>query len=204
LRWRGPFFVFRRSLRRKVTAQRKGPGWAVARALLSLGRRCAMLDRLMRGATAGAIATFPMTAVMEMIHTARPRGERRPMPPEKVVHGILHRMSGGKEMGREGRIWWALGAHLGYGVATGALYGVLFGGSGGRERLGKAAAKGAAYGVGVWAGSYAGWLPLAGILPPAWRQPAGENGALVASHVVWGAVMGVVGEMMEEGVKGKS
>jgi hypothetical protein len=41
-------------------------------------------------------------------------------------------------------------------------------------------------------------------LPPAWRQPAGENGALVASHVVWGAVMGVVGEMMEEGVKGKS
>lgn len=152
-----------------------------------------MLQHAVRGAVAGTIATFPMTAVMQTVHATRPRGPRRPMPPEKVVHGILHQLTGGHEAPRDARIWWTLGAHLGYGVATGALYGALFQPS---DNMKKAAATGAAFGIGVWAGSYAGWLPLAGILPPAWRQPAGETAELVASHVVWGAVTGMVTNLL--------
>jgi uncharacterized membrane protein YagU involved in acid resistance len=115
------------------------------------------------------------------------------MPPEKVVHGILHQATGGHEMKRDTRIAWTLAAHLGYGVVTGALYGAAVGRTG---TLGKAALKGAAFGVGVWAGSYAGWLPMAGILPPAWRQPAGETAELVVSHLVWGTLTGLMTELL--------
>lgn len=152
-----------------------------------------MLFQALGGALAGTIATFPMTAAMEAVHATRPRGHQRPLPPEKVVHGILHRASGGREMNRDARIGWTLAAHLGYGVAAGALYGAAVGRTG---NCGKGAIKGAAFGLGVWAGSYAGWLPLAGVLPPAWRQPAGENAELVVSHVVWGALTGVMTELL--------
>jgi hypothetical protein len=51
---------------------------------------------------------------------------------------------------------------------------------------------GAGFGVAVWAGSYLGWLPAAGILSPATEHPPRRNALMIASHVVWGATAGVV------------
>jgi uncharacterized membrane protein YagU involved in acid resistance len=56
--------------------------------------------------------------------------------------------------------------------------------------------KGALFGVGVWAASYLGWLPAAGILRPATREPAGRNAMMIASHAVWGASLAVISERL--------
>lgn len=48
-------------------------------------------------------------------------------------------------------------------------------------------AKGALFGVGIWAASYFGWIPTAGILKPPTRHPAARNALMIAAHLVWGA-----------------
>jgi hypothetical protein len=53
-------------------------------------------------------------------------------------------------------------------------------------------AGGAAFGLAVWAGSYLGWLPAAGILRPASEHPARRNALMIAAHVVWGATTGLL------------
>jgi hypothetical protein len=57
--------------------------------------------------------------------------------------------------------------------------------------------------VAVWAGSYLGWLPAAGILSPATEHPARRNALMIASHVVWGAAAGVIVERLSDEKKGK-
>ena len=54
------------------------------------------------------------------------------------------------------------------------------------------AAKGVAWGLAVWAGSYAGWLPAAGILPPPHRRPMRRNVNIILAHVAWGALLGLL------------
>jgi hypothetical protein len=49
-----------------------------------------------------------------------------------------------------------------------------------------------AYGLAVWAGSYLGWLPAAGVLPPATEEPAGKNAVMILAHVACGAALGVL------------
>jgi uncharacterized membrane protein YagU involved in acid resistance len=60
---------------------------------------------------------------------------------------------------------------------------------------------GAAFGLAVWAGSYLGLLPVLGILRPATEHPARRNALMIASHVVWGAVAGLVLEELRRGVR---
>jgi hypothetical protein len=42
----------------------------------------------------------------------------------------------------------------------------------------------------VWAGSYLGLLPAAGILPSATRDYPERNAVMIGAHVVWGAALG--------------
>ena len=73
-----------------------------------------------------------------------------------------------------------LTAHFGFGALTGAIFALLP-----PSRSG-----GALYGAGVWALSYLGWIPGAGILAPAWRHPLQRNLLMIAAHLVWGTVLG--------------
>jgi len=48
--------------------------------------------------------------------------------------------------------------------------------------------KGILWGMIVWAGSYLGRFPAAGILKPATEHPARRDSMMIGAHVVWGAV----------------
>ena len=47
---------------------------------------------------------------------------------------------------------------------------------------------GIAFGLGLWAISYLGWIPEAGILRPATQHLPRRTALMVAAHVVWGSV----------------
>jgi hypothetical protein len=60
------------------------------------------------------------------------------------------------------------------------------------------ALSGAGFGVAVWAGSYSGRLPAAGILSPATRHPPRRNALMIAAHVVRGATAGLVVDKLSD------
>ena len=81
--------------------------------------------------------------------------------------------------------------HFGYGMATGALYGLVA-----PRVTRKCIAAGAGYGLLVWGGSYLGLLPALGILSPATHHPLRRNILMIIAHLVWGLTLGCVIAML--------
>ena len=141
------------------------------------------MNRILLGALAGLAATAPMTLAMKLMHEQLPREEQYPLPPRQVTEGVAEKAGVNEhldEKGREAATW---ASHFAYGAACGALYGALSGEAMDERPL----LAGAGFGVAVWAASYLGWLPAAGILSPATEHPARRNALMIAAHLVWGA-----------------
>ena len=150
------------------------------------------MDRILLGALAGLAATGPMTLAMKLMHEQLPRGEQYPLPPRQVTEGLAEKAGVNEHLGEEEREAATWVSHVAYGAACGALYGAVAG-----ERVGgHPLLAGAGFGLAVWAGSYLGWLPAAGVLSPATEHPARRNALMIAAHVVWGATTGVVLERL--------
>ncbi|HEV3470675.1 MAG TPA: hypothetical protein VG148_15230 [Pyrinomonadaceae bacterium] len=144
------------------------------------------MNGILLGAVAGLAATVPMSLAMKLMHEQLPEHEQYPLPPRAVTMEVAER-AGVREHLDEGEreaATWA--AHFGYGAACGALYGALAAG----RRVPPLAA-GVGFGLAVWAGSYLGWLPAAGILRPATEHPPRRNALMIAAHAVWGAGVGL-------------
>lgn len=140
------------------------------------------------GALGGTLATVPMTLVMETLFRRLPRRQRYPLPPREITAALAHRAGGLDRRASDTTLTAAsLLAHLGYGALTGALYPLLR-----RRQPRHPLLHGAAYGVGVWALSYLGWVPAAGILRPASRHPAHRRRLMIAAHLVWGVATAAV------------
>ena len=139
-----------------------------------------MIDDLTRGASAGAVATAAMSALMLAAGRTGLMGRQ---PPEAIVRqaGAL---AAAEPRGRLADVL-AVVAHLGFGVGTGAAYALLP--SSRRPLL-----RGVAMGTGVYAVSYAGWVPVLGALPSATRDRPTRQAAMLAAHVVYGAVLGAL------------
>jgi hypothetical protein len=127
------------------------------------------IGRVVAGGAGGALATVAMTGWMAAGQLTGRHGEQ---PPKRLVR-VLARRAGVPAPGSGPAIWLATaGAHLGFGVGCGALYGAAVRHS--------SATRGVAFGLGVWAASYAGWVPALGALPPpdddnpvrAWTTPS--------------------------------
>jgi putative membrane protein len=146
------------------------------------------MNSILGGSIAGLVATAPMTAAMAALHRQLPRHERHPLPPREITERVALRAGAEEavdtEQERESATWVA---HFGYGAATGALYGLIA-----RRIPGPPFARGILWGLAVWTGSYLGWLPAAGIRAASTRQPPRREALMVASHVVFGGVTGVV------------
>lgn len=141
---------------------------------------------IVRGLIAGVVATLPMTGVMLAVHRRLPVHERYPIPPKLITLRVLHRSGMLTKLSRRQRDALTATSHLGYGGAAGAAYAASV------ARLpGPPIVKGVGFGLAVWAGSYLGWLPAARILPPATAAPARRNAMMIASHIVWGAAVGL-------------
>src|SRR4028119_1230018 len=72
-------------------------------------------------------------------------------------------------------------AHVGYGVSTGAAFGLLRGNTGGRN---VEAAVGSSLGILAWGAGWASWLPLTGVHSPPWKQQTTKVLLPVIDHAV--------------------
>ncbi len=152
------------------------------------------MNRILLGALAGLAATGPMTLAMKLMHEQLPRDEQYPLPPRQVTEGLAEKAGVNRHLGDEGREAATWASHFAYGAACGALYGAVSG-----ERAdGRPLLAGVGFGLAVWAGSYLGWLPAAGILSPATEHPPRRNALMIAAHVVWGATTGAVLEKLAD------
>lgn len=80
-------------------------------------------------------------------------------------------------------------AHFAYGAGNGALFAIV------APRLpGPRSVRGPVFGLALLAGSYGGWLPAAGLFPALHRQQPGRRATLLGGHLVYGAVLGWVGQ----------
>ena len=140
-----------------------------------------LLSRATDGALGGAGGTVALTVFRKALAQV---GLVETTAPEQVVErleelGLLDGWSPGA------RRLLAVAAHLGYGVGTGAAFGVLR-----RERggPGEEAAVGAALGILSWGVGWASWLPLTGVHDPPWEQSSPKVLLPVVDHAFFGAV----------------
>jgi len=151
------------------------------------------MNQILSGAVAGLTATVPMTAAMAGMHRLLPPEESYPLPPRLITENVLEKVEADDQLPEEGKRELAVVNHFAYGAAMGAIY------ASGLEALDTkpSVANGVFFGLGVWAGSYQALLPLAGLFPPAHKQPAARNALMIAAHVVWGAALGLTLQKLE-------
>lgn len=145
---------------------------------------------LLRGAAAGFAATVPMTIAMEGLRAVLSREQFRRMPPREVVDSTVEQAGVDHHVDRGDRILLTTIAHFAFGAAAGAVYGAIIGARRKRTDGYSAAMSGVAYGLGVWAVAYGVVLPSLGLHRAATDDTKDRNEVLLASHVVWGAVLG--------------
>lgn len=144
------------------------------------------MNRILLGALAGLAATAPMTLAMKLMHEQLPREEQYPLPPRQVAEGMAEKAGVNEHLDEDERQAATWVSHFAYGTACGALYGALSGESVDSHPV----LAGVGFGLAVWAGSYLGWLPAAGIISPATEHPARRSALMITAHVVWGATTG--------------
>ncbi len=152
------------------------------------------MNRILLGALAGLAATGPMTLAMKLMHEQLPREERYPLPPRQVTEGLAEKAGVNERLDEEEREAATWVSHFAYGATCGALYGAVSGEKTDEHAL----LAGVGFGLAVWAGSYLGWLPAAGIISPATEHPARRTALMIAAHAVWGATTAVGVERLSD------
>lgn len=141
------------------------------------------------GGFAGVLATVPMTAVML---AGKRLGLVGDMPP-KLVADVALNARGESDPGAFKATAVATELHLYVGAINGAVYTTLM------NRVGPklpAALEGALFGIIVWLMGYRGWMPQLKIMPPIEKDRPDRQAVLVISHLVYGAVLGIVARAM--------
>jgi hypothetical protein len=137
--------------------------------------------RAVAGGLAGTAATLAMSAWQAAGQLTGPYGEQ---PPKRLVRAMAHKL--GKPARRHGPVTWPVtaAAHLGFGAACGAAYAMVLPRS--------TVVRGTSFGLGVWAVSYAGWIPAMGVLPPPHRDNPRRVWTMLVGHVIYGSVLGAL------------
>jgi hypothetical protein len=148
-------------------------------------REISPAQKIMRGAAAGLLATVPMTAFMRAAWRLLPRREQYPLPPRLITRKVTDE----KEPDRLTVLTYVF--HFLFGAATGSVYAAI------EDKVPlHSSAKGILMGLAVWTGSYLGWIPLMGILPPATKHPLRRNLLMIVAHVIWGFALGRLTRVM--------
>jgi uncharacterized membrane protein YagU involved in acid resistance len=149
-----------------------------------------MLGRMMAGAAAGTAAAIPMTAYWEYMHTRVAGEPPRPLPPREIVEAIAVKTGMSRELTETDVQNLALAGHFCYAAATGSLFGLIA-----PRTPAAGAAAGALFGVGVWAASYLGWLPAAGVRQPVTYDLPARTKLMIGGHILWGVALGVMASL---------
>jgi uncharacterized membrane protein YagU involved in acid resistance len=137
-----------------------------------------------------------MTAVMTALHNVLPGEPDEPLPPRGITENAAEAAGAGEHMDRmneDSRTATALAAHFGFGAAAGVAYVPLAGKSGLPP-----AAEGALFGLAVWGGTYLGLMPATGLYKSATNEPGARNLLMITAHLVWGASLGVIYDVLRK------
>ncbi|TMR12748.1 hypothetical protein ETD86_32065 [Nonomuraea turkmeniaca] len=149
-----------------------------------------MMRNLMYGAVSGAVATAAMSVVMVAGQRA---GFMADQPPKRIARAAL---PGHKHRRKPGEGVLGAVAHVGFGSASGGLFGLMTRGRHTPLPLG------IAYALTIWIGSYAGWVPRLGILPSIPRDQPGRQTVMAAGHVVYGVTLACAMNRLTSGRQG--
>jgi hypothetical protein len=145
------------------------------------------MKNVLAGAAAGIAATVPMTMVMETLHERLGGEVPRPLPPREIAEGLAVKFGVHRDLSERDMQNLTLALHVGYAALTGAIFSTIA-----PRKAGPGAALGALFGLGVWATSYLGWLPGAGVRQPIKYDPVARTGLMIAAHVAWGVTAGAM------------
>ena len=104
-------------------------------------------------------------------------------PPEAIVRRA-GQLAGSEPQGRTADAL-ASAAHVGFGAVTGSAYALL-------PPARRPVLRGVLVGLGVYAGSYAGWVPAFGALPAPDDDRTDRQVVMATAHALYGAVLGVL------------
>lgn len=141
------------------------------------------LGALGEGALGGAVGTAAFTGWMKGAQRVGLLGE---LPPRKIARKALESVGSPSKAAIE---WTTAITHLGFGVGTGAMFGVL------SKRLGinvPGVVQGAVWGSLVWAVSYAGWVPALDIMPRPKNDRPDRPWVMFLGHLVFGGLLGAI------------
>lgn len=128
-----------------------------------------------RGGVGGVTATVAMSAVMLC---AERLGMMTGQPPRLIIDRFAPGLNDSLATAAAALF------HCMYGAAAGALYAAVTP----ADRV--SARWGAGYGLLLWAAGYEGWVPIAGVLPPAHRDDRRRVITMISAHLVYGYVLG--------------
>jgi hypothetical protein len=135
-------------------------------------------QRLTQGAVAGVVATAAMSAAMV---ASRRLGLVKKTAPRVITESSVMAQSAFEPLTKTA----TAAAHIGFGAASGAVFGVV-----NRRLPGPRLLRGIIFAALIMVLSYQGWVPMATALPPLDDQTAGRRASLLISHVVYGVVLG--------------
>lgn len=136
------------------------------------------------GAAAGVIATGFMSVLMLAAGRLGLMGKQ---PPEAIAERLLGWTSRLPWRERESNIAGSI-AHLAFGAMAGIGFAWARQVVPGANRPGA----GVVYALGIWASAYLGWVPALRILPRADRDRPGRPLIMIAAHLIYGAVLGLL------------
>lgn len=145
------------------------------------------MQKIIPGAAAGWVATWPMTIFMLYIWRRLPARDRQPLPPRQITGEVLEDVGLRRQLSGRTKTALTLLLHFSFGALAGSMYGMLEG----RIPL-RNSVKGALAGLAVWTGSYLGWIPALGILPPATQHSWRRNLLMIVAHLVWGVSLSML------------
>lgn len=146
------------------------------------------MKRLLSGLLSGLCATAPMTLVMVIVHRLLPGDEQYPLPPYEIAREMSEGAGAEQHADDEQEhVQLALISHFAFGAGAGGVYGLL-----GKAIPLSGAPGGIVYGLVVWGANYLGLLPATGLYHSPVREPLGRHAMMIAAHVVWGAVLGLL------------
>jgi hypothetical protein len=145
------------------------------------------IQRAALGAVSGAGATFLMQGMMQLSGKFIP-DSKPPIKEDPGAFMLKKAKSALPEKTRE-RIPQnvetiaAKSLHMGYGITSGALYGLM------APRRGSPVLTGALLGIGVWAAGYLGWLPAADLMPPITEHEPRQVIVPIVEHALFGVAV---------------
>lgn len=150
--------------------------------VLTTARKNLHAGRLVRYAGSGVVATGAMTLFMG---AAKASGHLRKPPPKHITVRAAQRIGLKPHKAPQQAVTAAwLAAHVGYGMASGVVYGIL------RGVLPRSAwVSGLIYGGGLWAISYLGLMPALGLYPFPNEDYNSRVVAMIAAHGVYGVTL---------------